>query len=391
MKRLFSVVVALALILCAMPGAQAAEAENPFCDVSNRAYYRDAVLWAYSAGVTNGASQNTFEPDSYCTRGQVVTFLWRANGSPEPASSVNPFTDVAASAYYNKAVLWAVEKGITTGTSSTTFSPNDRCTEAQVLTFLWRSKGSPAVSGSSELAARYAGQYYEGALAWADTCGVLDWTPSVMFANDPSPRKNIVSYLYNCAGRAPTDAWINREIFDTVAKLVKEKGKYNVATGTYNWEYSFKELPSGTPVECMVMCLANENPREPLILFSQNCDGFQTAITLRRFANGAAAFTFAFDYGQVGLQSTGRIRDYAAFSYDGLAKTFTGSLEYDSYNGPTDKASIATFEKMTAICLQWTLANVENYVFPALDGADTDLSIMDLGCTAAYKKICGIR
>lgn len=390
-KRLLSMVVAVVLILCAAPIAQAAELENPFSDVSNRAYYRDAVLWAYNAGVTSGTSATTFEPDSYCTRGQVVTFLWRASGSPEPASLANHFVDVAAGAYYHKAVLWAVEKGITTGTSSTTFSPNDRCTEAQVLTFLWRSKGSPAAAGHSTLASRYPGQYYEKALAWADTCGVLDWTPEVVFANDPSPRKNIVSYLYNCAGRVPVGVWIDREIFDSITALVKEQGKYIVSTGSYVWEYTFREQPTGSPVECIVMCPANEKGGDPIITFSQNCDGFQSTISLKRFANGRVAFMFGFNYEQYGLQSTGRIMDYAAFSYDGLTKEFTGTLEYDEYNGPTDRASIEAFEKMTAICLQWTLSNAESIVFPALDGADTDLTIRDLGCIAAYKAIYGIR
>ena len=118
--------------------AVVAEPENPFVDVADDAYYADAVLWAAEEGITGGTSATTFSPDAICTRAQAVTFLWRAAGSPAPKSSVNPFTDVAAGSYYYDAVLWAVENGITNGTSATAFSPNADCTRAQIVTFLWR-------------------------------------------------------------------------------------------------------------------------------------------------------------------------------------------------------------------------------------------------------------
>ena len=97
-----------------------------------------AVLWAVENGITNGYTDGTFRPNGECTRAQVVTFLWRAEGSPEPERTDNPFTDVSPSAYYFKAVLWAVENGVTTGNSSTTFNPNGACTRAHVVTFLYR-------------------------------------------------------------------------------------------------------------------------------------------------------------------------------------------------------------------------------------------------------------
>ncbi len=112
--------------------------ENPFTDVAESAYYHDAVLWAVEKGITSGTSATTFSPNNPCTRAQAVTFLWRAAGSPEPGIAENPFVDVSADAYYYKAVLWAVEKGITSGTSATTFSPNATCSRAQIVTFLWR-------------------------------------------------------------------------------------------------------------------------------------------------------------------------------------------------------------------------------------------------------------
>ena len=112
----------------------------PFADVKAGSYYYDAVLWAMEQGITKGTSDTTFTPNAKCTRAQIVTFLWRSQKSPA-SDSVNPFTDVAADAYYNTAVLWAAENGITGGTSATTFSPNNDCTRAQIVTFLFRCLG----------------------------------------------------------------------------------------------------------------------------------------------------------------------------------------------------------------------------------------------------------
>ena len=114
-------------------------AENPFSDVSETAYYADAVLWATSLGITSGTSADRFSPKADCTRAQIVTFLWRAAGSPEPETTDNPFEDVPSDKYYCKAVLWAAETGVTSGTSDTTFSPGKACTRAEAVTFLWRS------------------------------------------------------------------------------------------------------------------------------------------------------------------------------------------------------------------------------------------------------------
>ena len=128
---------------------------NPFTNVKKTDYFYDAVLWALKNNVTTGTSATTFSPADTCTRGQVVTFLWRAKGCPEPKTTVNPFTDVKESDYYYKAVLWAVENGITNGTSATEFAPKNTCTNAHVVTFLHRAEGTPASKGESELAAAY--------------------------------------------------------------------------------------------------------------------------------------------------------------------------------------------------------------------------------------------
>ena len=122
-----------------------------FKDVKKGAFYEEAVDWAVNSTpqVTNGTGKNSFSPDATCTRGQVVTFLWRAMGEPEPKTTVNPFSDVKESDFFYKAVLWANENNITNGTGGGKFSPNLGCTRAQVVTFLWRAEGEPKPSGAA--------------------------------------------------------------------------------------------------------------------------------------------------------------------------------------------------------------------------------------------------
>lgn len=161
---------------------------HSFTDVVADSNYEDAVTWAVHNGVTSGVTDTTFEPNSTCTRGQVVTFLWRASGEPTPVTTENTFTDVSSDDYYYKAVLWAVENGITAGTTETTFSPTSTCTTAEVLTFLYRANGEPDKTDE--------GEYYEDAVNWATAKGLAsDVVPS-----NQSPRADIVTYLYINAG-----------------------------------------------------------------------------------------------------------------------------------------------------------------------------------------------
>lgn len=160
-----------------------ADQEPPtFVDVPASAYYADAVAWAVEQGITSGTSTSTFSPDLSCTRAQMVTFLWRANGSPK-ADRTNPFTDVSADAYYYDAVLWAAEKGITSGTTATTFSPDAVLTRDQTVTFLWRANSSPVVSGNSfgDVA---PDAYYANAVAWAVSEGITTGTGGNHFSPD---------------------------------------------------------------------------------------------------------------------------------------------------------------------------------------------------------------
>ena len=167
-----------------------------FVDVPTSAYYYDAVYWAAENGVTYGTSATTFSPDVIVSRAQMVTFLWRAHGSPEPRSSVTPFTDVSSSAYYYDAVLWAVENGVTNGTSATTFSPDATVTRAQAVTFQWRAAGSPAVSGGS-FADVADSAYYAGAVSWAVANGVTNGTGGSNFSPDVGvSRAQAVTFLW---------------------------------------------------------------------------------------------------------------------------------------------------------------------------------------------------
>ena len=172
-------------------------AENPFVDVKEGAYYYDAVLWAVEQKITSGTSATTFSPDASCTRAQMVTFLWRAAGSPKVENGKNPFTDVKADAYYYDAVLWAVEKGVTSGTSATTFSPDATVTRGQTVTFLYRNAGSPEVSGTMPFTDVEADAYYAKAVQWAVQQKITTGTSETTFSPmSDCTRGQIVTFLY---------------------------------------------------------------------------------------------------------------------------------------------------------------------------------------------------
>ncbi|MDY3281650.1 S-layer homology domain-containing protein [Dysosmobacter sp.] len=174
---------------------------NPFADVPSGSYYFDAVIWANRNNITGGTDASHFSPDRACTRAQAVTFLWRAAGSPAPKSSVNPFTDVSKGSYYYSAVLWAVENGITNGTTATTFSPNATCKRAQIVTFLWRAQKAPAAGTANPFTDVAADAYYANAVLWAAKNGITGGTTATTFSpNATCKRAQIVTFLYRCLG-----------------------------------------------------------------------------------------------------------------------------------------------------------------------------------------------
>lgn len=177
-------------------------ASLPFTDVADDAYYADSVAWAVANNVTSGVSATSFAPNASCTRGQMVAFLWRANGSPEPKSMTTSFTDVKSGAYYEKAVAWAVENNVTTGTSSTTFSPDASVTRAQAVTFQWRANASPAAASASSFTDVAASAYYASAVNWAVENNVTNGTSTTTFSpNADCTRAQIVTFLYRAMAK----------------------------------------------------------------------------------------------------------------------------------------------------------------------------------------------
>ena len=174
---------------------RAGQVDNPFTDVSESAYYYDAVLWAVENGITNGTTATTFRPDATVTRAQMVTFLWRAHGAPAATGS-NPFADVDKDDYYYDAVLWAAANGITNGTTATTFRPDAPVTRAQAVTFQWRAADSPAASGDSfdDVA---ADTWYTNAVTWAVEQGITNGTSPTTFSPENAvSRAQAVTFLY---------------------------------------------------------------------------------------------------------------------------------------------------------------------------------------------------
>ncbi len=168
-----------------------------FTDVPADSYYYDAVLWALDKGITGGTTATTFNPNGICTRAQTVIFLWRAMGSPEPTATSCPFTDVIKDTYYYKAVLWATEKGITAGTSSTTFSPDATVTRGQTVTFLWRTADKPTVTSANLFGDVESNAYYANAVLWAVSEGITSGTGASIFSPaDGCTRAQIVTFLY---------------------------------------------------------------------------------------------------------------------------------------------------------------------------------------------------
>ena len=170
-----------------------------FVDVATGSYYEDAVDWAVENGITQGTDDTHFSPDGICTRAQAVTFLWRTAGSPKPETRTMPFTDVPVGSYYYDAVLWAVENGITKGTSDTTFSPNMTCTRAQIVAFLWRSEKSPAAGTANPFADVKSTAYYADAVLWAAKEDITKGTTNTTFSPDADcTRAQIVTFLWRC-------------------------------------------------------------------------------------------------------------------------------------------------------------------------------------------------
>lgn len=186
--------------VCSVCGAKGAEAAPKFDDVKSGAFYFDAVQWAVENGITNGTGKNTFSPNNVCSRYQIVMFLWRAAGQPEAKAAVS-FADVKPGDIFYEAVQWAVERGITKGTSSTSFSPYAPCTRGQIVTFLHRSAGSPTISGACDFSDVSSGSFCHDAVIWASSEGITKGTRAENFSpNEGCTRAQVVTFLYRASG-----------------------------------------------------------------------------------------------------------------------------------------------------------------------------------------------
>ena len=183
-------------------GSQTGAPQSGFQDVKDSDYFAPAVRWAVSRGVTEGMTDSSFAPNTPCTRAQIVTFLWRAAGSPRPSLFArNRFADVKSSDYFYSAVLWAQGQGITSGVTSTSFAPNKTCTRAEAVTLLWRYRGSPAAASGAAFSDVPSGAWYAQAVAWASANGITSGVSAGRFGpNQSCTRGQIITFLYRAIG-----------------------------------------------------------------------------------------------------------------------------------------------------------------------------------------------
>ena len=237
MKRIISILAVMLMLLQCVPLVTSA-AEHPFTDVPAGAYYEDAVVWAVENKITSGTSATNFSPNMVCDRAQAVTFLWRAKGSPEPKSTTLSFSDVKVSDYFFKAVAWAVENNITAGTGGGKFSPSMKCDRSQIVTFLWRAMGTPAPTGNAPFADVSLDAYYRDAVIWAVDMGITSGTGGGYFSPlMKCDRSQIVTFLYRCftgfrIASQPADYHMTSSQEDVEFTVMVQGG---TAPYTYRW------------------------------------------------------------------------------------------------------------------------------------------------------------
>ena len=204
MKRIPKSLAALLMAFCVLVSLCPAvfAAESPFIDVTITDWYYSSVLWAKENGITGGKTADTFAPNEGCTRAQVVTFLWAANGKPELLAAESPFTDVSPDDWYYKPVIWAVKQGITKGISDTEFGPEQTCTRAQIVTFLYAAKGRPAVTGSSSFSDVADSDWYAKPVIWALQKNITSGIGDGRFGpDDTCTRAQVVTFLSKAYGK----------------------------------------------------------------------------------------------------------------------------------------------------------------------------------------------
>ena len=195
MKRIFILLLTCVLLLATVSFA----AENPFSDVAQTDYFYEPVLWALENGITTGKTETLFDPTAPCSRGQVVTFLWRLKGQPQPTTTTTKFTDTPSWKYYYPAICWALENGITTGITETIFEPERSCTQGQLATFLWRTLGQPEPQSAELVKKHDTSKFYSKASAWMEELGAIEAIGGTYYPYGISSRSQIVTFMYMAA------------------------------------------------------------------------------------------------------------------------------------------------------------------------------------------------
>jgi len=217
MKRIAILLLALVML------AGTCLAANPFTDVAETDYFYEPVLWALENGITTGKTETTFDPTAPCSRAQVVTFLWRLKGKPQPTTTTTKFTDTPSWKYYYPAICWAVENGITTGITETVFEPERSCTQGQLATFLWRTLGQPEPQSAELVKKHGTGKFYSKASAWMEELGAIEAIGGVYYPMGISARSQIVTFMYFAAKQNTTTV---AESFDSpTSSMVRIKAR----------------------------------------------------------------------------------------------------------------------------------------------------------------------
>lgn len=242
----------LSLLLCTLMllSAFTTVASAAFVDVKESDYYYDAVKWALEKGITTGTSDTTFSPKADCSRAQAVTFLWRAAGSPTPTLTKTNFTDINKDAYYYTAVLWALENNITTGTSATTFAPTMKCSRAQIVTFLWRTMGAPVIDGPAPFTDVSIDAFYRNAVLWAVNNDITTGTGGGYFSPTKTcSRAQIVTFLYRCFNNEASELKIVVQPKDHYMRGSQEEVTFSITIegGAPNYYYEWVVLYENGP------------------------------------------------------------------------------------------------------------------------------------------------
>jgi len=217
--------------------------KNPFTDVAEGKWYYNSVIWAVASGITGGTSATTFSPKMICTRAQAVQFIWTAAGKPEPTTTANPFTDVAEGKWYYDAVMWAVENGITAGTSPTTFSPNMECTRSQIVTFLWTADGNEIVDSANPFTDVAEGKWYYNAVMWAVENGITGGTSATTFSpNTKCDRSQIVTFIQKCAQLGALEIVAQPQTYQMTSSQEDASYTVNVRGEGYPYTYTWHVL-----------------------------------------------------------------------------------------------------------------------------------------------------